>query len=61
MNGLAFCAIIHSYAPQLIDYRMLAEDDSLQNLNLAFSLAEKYFGVPKMLDARSKYIFAQND
>ena len=49
-NGLAFCAVINKYRPDLVEYEKLTKIDPLYNLNLAFDVAEKQLGVPRMID-----------
>ena len=49
-NGLALCALLHRHQPQLLDYDSLSKDNAQQNLELAFSVAEKTFGIPRLLD-----------
>ena len=51
-DGLAFCALIHRHRPDLLDYSKLSKDNPLDNLNLAFDIAEKYLDIPRMLDAK---------
>jgi len=51
IDGKAFCALVHSYAPLSIDLQQMERNTSLQNCQLAFSTAETVFGVPKLLDA----------
>jgi hypothetical protein len=49
-NGLGFCALIHAHKPGLINYASLDEKNAVQNLELAFSVAEQ-LGIPRFLDA----------
>ncbi|XP_051505140.1 F-actin-monooxygenase mical2b-like isoform X8 [Myxocyprinus asiaticus] len=44
-SGLALCALIHHFRPQFIDYDSLNEQDCAKNLQLAFDIAEKEFGI----------------
>ncbi|XP_022779820.1 F-actin-methionine sulfoxide oxidase MICAL2-like isoform X4 [Stylophora pistillata] len=50
-NGLAFCAIIHRYRPDLIDYSSLSPKDQLKNTQLAFDVAEEHLGIPPQISA----------
>ena len=48
---MAFCALIHKHRPDLIDYDSLDKANKTENLNLAFDVAEREFGIYKLLDA----------
>ena len=39
---------------QIIHFTFKLQDNPLENLNLAFDIAEKYLDIPKMLDAEGK-------
>ncbi|XP_035381068.1 protein-methionine sulfoxide oxidase mical3a isoform X10 [Electrophorus electricus] len=44
-SGLALCALIHHYRPDLIDFDILDERDVERNNQLAFDTAEKELGI----------------
>lgn len=48
-NGLAFCALIHKFKPDLIPYSELSPANDKENLTLAMNAAEKWFGLEKYL------------
>ncbi|XP_044125488.1 F-actin-monooxygenase MICAL2 isoform X11 [Bufo gargarizans] len=51
-SGLALCAIIHHFRPDLIDFHSLNEDDAVRNNQLAFDIAEKEFGISPITTGR---------
>ncbi|KAM4819721.1 F-actin-monooxygenase MICAL3 isoform 1-T1 [Thomomys bottae] len=48
-SGLALCAIIHRYRPDLIDFDSLDEQNVEKNNQLAFDIAEKELGIPPIM------------
>ncbi|XP_076297907.1 molecule interacting with CasL isoform X3 [Lasioglossum baleicum] len=48
-NGLAICAIIHRYRPNLIDFHSLQPEDVEKNNQLAFDILEKELGIPPIM------------
>ncbi|XP_078582152.1 uncharacterized protein LOC144865376 isoform X18 [Branchiostoma floridae x Branchiostoma japonicum] len=48
-SGMALCAVIHRYKPELIDYDSLNPEDVAKNNQLAFDIAEKELGIPPEL------------
>ncbi|XP_055069960.2 F-actin-monooxygenase mical2b isoform X6 [Misgurnus anguillicaudatus] len=51
-SGLALCALIHRFRPQLIDYDSLSEQDCAKNLQLAFDVAEREFGIKPFITGK---------
>ncbi|XP_016929622.2 EH domain-binding protein 1 isoform X6 [Drosophila suzukii] len=50
-NGMAFCAIIHHFAPELIDMSQLSAHDVVGNCRIAFDAAES-LGIPRVIEPR---------
>uniref|UniRef100_A0A670KIR4 Microtubule associated monooxygenase, calponin and LIM domain containing 3 n=1 Tax=Podarcis muralis TaxID=64176 RepID=A0A670KIR4_PODMU len=51
-SGLALCAIIHRYRPDLIDFDSLDEHNVEKNNQLAFDVAEKEFGISPIMTGK---------
>ncbi|XP_068193529.1 F-actin-monooxygenase mical1 isoform X2 [Antennarius striatus] len=50
-SGLALCALIHRFRPQLLDISSLDESNAARNNQLAFSILEKELGIPPVMSA----------
>lgn len=48
-DGLAFCALVDHYHPGRIEFETLSADNPIDNIELAFSIAEED-GVPRLLE-----------
>ncbi|XP_045444511.1 F-actin-monooxygenase MICAL3 isoform X9 [Pipistrellus kuhlii] len=51
-SGLALCAIIHRYRPDLIDFNSLDEQNVEKNNQLAFDIAEKELGISPIMTGK---------
>ncbi|CAI4217837.1 unnamed protein product [Parascedosporium putredinis] len=60
-DGLAFCALLDIHRPDLIDYDALDKSDHRGNMQLAFDLAHKEIGIPKLLDVEDVCDVAKPD
>ncbi|KAL7878638.1 hypothetical protein AOLI_G00096120 [Acnodon oligacanthus] len=60
-SGLALCALIHRYRPDLIDFESLDEKDVEKNNQLAFDVAEKEFGISPIMTGKEMSIVVEPD
>ncbi|KAM9409364.1 F-actin-monooxygenase MICAL2 isoform 2-T4 [Pholidichthys leucotaenia] len=51
-SGMALCALIHRFRPQLIDFDSLNEENHTENLQLAFDISEREFGIRPFASAK---------
>ncbi|XP_062932610.1 F-actin-monooxygenase MICAL3 isoform X16 [Cynocephalus volans] len=51
-SGLALCAIIHRYRPDLLDFDSLDEQNVEKNNQLAFDIAEKELGISPIMTGK---------
>ncbi|XP_072124182.1 F-actin-monooxygenase MICAL3-like isoform X5 [Mobula birostris] len=51
-SGLALCAILHRYRPDLIDFQQLNEKNVEANNQLAFDVAEREFGISPIMTGK---------
>ncbi|XP_031754449.1 F-actin-monooxygenase MICAL3 isoform X20 [Xenopus tropicalis] len=51
-SGLALCAIIHRYRPELINFESLDEQDVEKNNQLAFDIAERELGISPIMTGK---------
>jgi hypothetical protein len=53
-DGLAFCALLHKIAPNLMPFEELSAENRKYNLDLALDTAEK-IGIPRLFEAEDIY------
>uniref|UniRef100_A0A182N2J8 EH domain-binding protein 1 n=1 Tax=Anopheles dirus TaxID=7168 RepID=A0A182N2J8_9DIPT len=59
-NGMAFCAVIHHFYPNLIDMTNLTPGNVIENCRTAFDAAEK-LGIPRVIEPRDMNLLAVPD
>ncbi|XP_012587861.1 PREDICTED: protein-methionine sulfoxide oxidase MICAL3 isoform X1 [Condylura cristata] len=60
-SGLALCAIIHRYRPDLIDFDSLDDQNVEKNNQLAFDIAEKELGISPIMTGKEMASVGQPD
>ncbi|KAI4904471.1 hypothetical protein NFI96_015129 [Prochilodus magdalenae] len=60
-SGLALCALIHRYRPDLIDFESLDEKNVETNNQLAFDVAEKEFGISPIMTGKEMSVVVEPD
>ncbi|XP_052437776.1 protein-methionine sulfoxide oxidase mical3a isoform X8 [Carassius gibelio] len=60
-SGLALCALIHRYRPDLIDFDSLDEKDMEKNTQLGFDVAEKEFGISPIMTGKEMSVVVEPD
>lgn len=51
-SGLALCALIHHFRPDLVEFESLKEESVVENNQLAFNTAENQFGISPIMTGR---------
>ncbi|XP_056605184.1 protein-methionine sulfoxide oxidase mical3b isoform X3 [Triplophysa dalaica] len=60
-SGLALCALIHRYRPDLIDFASLKESEAELNGQLGMNVAEQEFGICPIMTSKEMSILEESD
>jgi len=60
-NGLAFCALIHVFYPDIFNWSSLIPENREYNFSLAFSLAEQLAGISPLLEVEDMVKYTKPD
>ncbi|XP_043574834.1 smoothelin, like [Chiloscyllium plagiosum] len=55
-NGMAFCALVHSFFPEAFDYNELSPNNRKQNFELAFGTAEKLAHCDRLIEVEDMMV-----
>uniref|UniRef100_A0A672R0G1 Smoothelin-like protein 2 n=1 Tax=Sinocyclocheilus grahami TaxID=75366 RepID=A0A672R0G1_SINGR len=58
-DGMAFCALVHSFFPTEFDYNVLSPADRKHNFELAFSTAEKKAGCDRLIEVEDMMVMGR--
>ncbi|XP_007245998.3 smoothelin, like [Astyanax mexicanus] len=58
-DGMAFCALVHSFFPTEFDYNALSPVDRKHNFELAFSTAEKHAGCDRLIEVEDMMVMGR--
>ncbi|XP_017550355.1 smoothelin, like isoform X2 [Pygocentrus nattereri] len=58
-DGMAFCALVHSFFPTEFDYNALSPADRKHNFELAFSTAEKMAGCDRLIEVEDMMVMGR--
>lgn len=57
-DGLAFCALLHNWRPNLLNYDEITRQHPLMRLETAFSLSYHHLGIERFLDPEGSCVFS---
>ncbi|NXS11176.1 SMTL2 protein, partial [Neodrepanis coruscans] len=58
-DGMAFCALVHSFFPEAFDYNKLDPANRKQNFELAFTMAEKMAHCDRLIEVDDMLVMGQ--
>ncbi|XP_054835705.1 F-actin-monooxygenase MICAL1 [Eublepharis macularius] len=60
-SGLALCALIHHFRPDLLDFNLLNQNDPIGNNQMALDVAEQELGIPPVLSSSEMASMSEPD
>ncbi|XP_046728913.1 protein-methionine sulfoxide oxidase mical3b isoform X3 [Silurus meridionalis] len=60
-SGLALCALLHRYRPDLIDFDSLDESEAVLNNQLAMAIAERELGISPIMTGQEMSVLEESD